>query len=210
MRLGNRTVGIYHDQVKQIAQQQIAPLDAEAKQYFGRCLKRATKGTYRQEVLALTKMLNKRGLIFAAVQAGTLKGASPSPQMPASTKNSSWWYTRCKALEIVVEGYVPAAATCRTLVLAEVARLTRQGAQLAKARKWEASVKAYSRAIRMIPEHEPARRGRALANAEAGRVGACLEDLRWWRIRYKGSRKEAALDGETQKIVKSRRRQLGK
>lgn len=207
--LGPSAGALYREKLQQAAQSKTEPLDVSAWQYHRRCLACGSCGKYFRAVLQYRRRALQRRAGYVTLAPGTsLPVPATSQPHPASprARTQSWWYTRCRALEIVTKAQAPSPAECISLVVAELKRLVRRGDQLRRQQGWRAAIRAYTRALLLDPDWAPARRGRALAHASLGsRKGAVL-DLVWWRNHKAGTPAAAQLDAEVARRLKKRRK----
>lgn len=199
-RLGPTAMLIYRQKVHEAAQDLAVTLDQTARPYHERCLRSASCATY----FPAAKRLLRRSAQRRASYAAALGQAAASQPGAPTRRTQTWWYTRCRALEIVTKAQAPSPAECISLVVAELKRLVRRGEHLARRRKWRAAIGAYTRALILDPDWAPARRGRALCNAALGNRKAAALDLVWWRKHKAGTPAAAQLDEEVARRLKKR------
>lgn len=210
LRLGASAVRIYKEQVRLLITEQSTPLDDGAAGFFQACLKTKKNTKFRKRSALLFAKAAKRKSTYvawraAAGQTPTSRPSSRSAPRRARAKSNSWWYTRCRALNIVTDGFVPTLKECVALVTAEVRRLTKAADKDASRRKWAKAVRTYTRALALDPDWARARKGRALANTAQGRTRKVLEDVRWWRQRFGEDSSKNTLEREIAVIRNQRR-----
>jgi len=206
-RLGPAAVAIYAEKVRERVVEEVGPLEARAEQHLSECLRAQSCSSDHPVARVHLRRLVGREPYYAgpASQPFASQPATHPARLPSRPRRDpSWWYTRCRALNIVTDAYRPPLKQCISLVVAEVRRLTRQADRRTAFGEWSLAVAAYSRALKLDPDFAAARRGRALANGARGRLSDALSDIRWWRERNAGTRDQDSLELELQRAERER------